>query len=280
MVIIFNSLSWPCTLLLSGLCTMLLLLPGIFLPSLSQTNYLTFNISSGYVMERTLRLSLTPPLSVRSIANQSPRPVNFTFQEVLASTLSSPSLIFLWQKTTQSQAQTLPSFTNWALLLIYPLHDIQNSSVASSEPFHDFTWESPSHEPFNGSQWPWRESKFLNVDSKALHCMAPDFHQSFNCPIILRHTPCELYCIAFTLNCIEFPVHPELYSVPSSSKLFQIPMPVVMSFPLPGMPLLFLLDSLVLMLWLAEAPGLDQELKQQHLPTSRSETSPAASLLL
>lgn len=220
-------------------------------------------------MERTLRLPLTPPLSPwLSRANQSPRPVNFTSQEVLASTLSSPSLIFLWQKTTQSQAQTLPSFTNWALLLIYPLHERQNSSVASSECFHDFTWESPSHEPFNGSQWPWRESKFLNVDSKALHCMAPDFRQSFNCPIIPRHTLCELYCIEFTLNCIEFPVH---------TKLFQIPMPVVMSFSLPGMPLLFLLDSLILILWLVEAPVLDQELKQQHLPTSRSETSPAAS---
>ena len=116
----------------------------------------------------------------------------------------------------------IAKFSNWSLLLIHHLHDIQNPSLASSEPFCDGTWESVPREPFSGSQWLWRESKFLNVDSKALYCMAPDFHQSFNFPIILRDTVCN----------------PDLYKVPTLHQAInsQIPMPVVMPFPLPGMP--------------------------------------------
>ena len=174
-------------------------------------------------------------------------------------------------------SQDIAKFSNWPLLQIYPLHDIQNTSSASSEPFCDGTWESMPCAPFSGSHWLWRESKFLTVDSKALYCMAPDFDQSFNFPILLRDTLCnpDLYKVP-TLHRAISAAHACGHAIPRTRNASSLPL-----CP-PILP-----DSLLLILWLVKAPGLDRELEapgldgeltQQHLPTSRSEISLAASL--
>lgn len=176
-------------------------------------------------------------------------------------------LIFLWQKTTWSWAKTLPSFRiglfsrstspwytehvlgfQWTLLWWYMI-------VRA-------TW-APSV-----SQWLWRESKFPNVDSKALYCVASDIDQSFNFPILLTDTLCN----------------PDLYKVPTLHRAISAAHAcghaILRTRNASSLPLCppILPNSLLLILWLVESPGLDRELTQQHLPTSRSETSLAASL--
>lgn len=49
--------------------------------------------------------------------------------------------------------------------------------------------------------------KILNMDYKALHCMALDFYSSFYLSTILR----LLLYAAGTLNCAVFPVHTNLF---------------------------------------------------------------------
>lgn len=176
-------------------------------------------------------------------------------------------LIFLWQKTTWSWAKTLPSFLtglfSWSTLsMMYRTHPWL--PVNPSVVVHD----SPCHVNSQCLPVTLERVQIPKCGFQGPLLYGPWHWPEFNFPILLRDTLCK----------------PDLYKVPTLHRAISAAHArghtILRTRNASSLPLCppILPNSLLLILWLVESPGLDRELTQQHLPTSRSETCLAASL--